>query len=223
MKTVKILLADHHLMVREGLKLLLERESRFKVVAEAANSQETLELVKSEKPNIVLLDLTLPILSRFDIIQLVKELSAKTKVIVVSKSIKQSHVRQSLQGGARGYILKTASFSELAEAIRTISEGNYYLSSEIKTDIIDHFIKQTDEGPVHNKYNLLTKREKEVFRLLISGNTTEEIATLLSISPKTVAKHRANLMEKLEIFNIASLVRYAIKIGIIDSESDLTV
>ena len=220
METIKILLADHHLMVREGLKVLLSGERAFKIVAEAANSQEALEFVRSEAPDIILLDLTLPVLTRTDIIQLIKELSTKTKVVVVSNSIKQSHVRQALQGGARGYILKTAAFADLVEAIHAIHKGNYYLSSEIKTDIIDHFIKQTDEGPVHNKYNLLTKREKEVFRLLIAGNTTEEIAKLLFISPKTVAKHRSNLMEKLEIFNIASLVRYAIKIGIIDNECE---
>ena len=220
METIKILLADHHLMVREGLKVLLSGEHAFKIVAEAANSQEALEFVKSEAPDIILLDLTLPVLTRSDIIQLIKELSTKTKVVVVSNSIKQSHVRQALQGGARGYILKTAAFADLVEAIHAIYKGSYYLSSEIKTDIIDHFIKQTDEGPVHNKYNLLTKREKEVFRLLIAGNTTEEIAKLLFISPKTVAKHRSNLMEKLEIFNIASLVRYAIKIGVIDNECE---
>ena len=221
MDTIKILLADHHIMVREGLKALLEGESLFDVVGEAANSQEALERVKSEKPDIVLLDLTLPILTRFDMIQLIKDTSVHTSVIVVSNSIKQSHVRQALQGGAKGYILKTSDFSELVEAIQAVHEGNYYLSSEIKTDIIDHFIKQTDEGPVHDKYNLLTRREKEVFRMLISGNTTEEIAQLLFISPKTVAKHRSNLMEKLEIFNIASLVRYAMKIGVIDSENEL--
>lgn len=220
METVKILLADHHLMVREGLKALLDGERAFKIVAEAANSEEALEFVKSEAPDITLLDLTLPIVSVFDIIQLIKEISSKTKVVVVSNSIKQSHVRQALQGGARGYILKTASFTDLVEAIHTIHQGSYYLSAEIKTDIIDHFIKQTDEGPVHNKYNLLTKREKEVFRLLIAGSTTDEIARRLLISPKTVAKHRSNLMEKLEIYNIASLVRYAIKIGIIDNECD---
>ncbi|HMA85208.1 MAG TPA: response regulator transcription factor [Desulfosalsimonadaceae bacterium] len=221
MDTIKILLADHHLMVREGLKALLEREGLFEVVGDAANSQEALEHIKSEKPDIVLLDLTLPILTRFDMIQLIKDTAAQTSVIVVSNSIKQSHVRQALQGGAKGYILKTSAFSELVEAIQAVDQGSYYLSSEIKTDIIDHFIKQTDDGPVHDKYNLLTRREKEVFRMLISGNTTDEIAQLLFISPKTVAKHRSNLMEKLEIFNIASLVRYAMKIGVIDSENEL--
>jgi len=222
METVKILLADHHLMVREGLKTLLNGERAFKIVAEAANSEEALEFVNSKVPDITLLDLTLPILTAFDTIQFIKEISTKTKVVVVSNSIKQSHVRQALQGGARGYILKTASFADLVEAIRSIHQGSYYLSAEIKTDIIDHFIKQTDESPVHNKYNLLTKREKEVFRLLIAGSTTDEIAKLLFISPKTVAKHRSNMMEKLGIFNIASLVRYAIKIGIIDNESEMT-
>ena len=218
MDTIKILLADHHLMVREGLKALLNQESQFEVVGEAANSQEAWERVKTDKPDIVLLDLTLPILTRFDTIQLIKEASAQTSVIVVSNSIKQSHVRQALQGGARGYILKTSNFQELGEAIQAIHQGGYYLSPEIKTDIIDHFIKQTDEGPVNDKYNLLTRREKEVFRMLIAGNTTDEIAQLLYISPKTVAKHRSNLMEKLEIFNIASLVRYAMKIGVLDEE-----
>src|SRR6056297_136621 len=222
MKNTKILIADHHLMVREGLKFLLDREDFFEVVGVAGNSQETLTLVKSKKPDILLMDLSLPAISRLDIAKLVKTASAKTNLMVMSNSIKQAHVRQTLQGGARGYILKTAPFSELVQAINTVNQGNYYLSSEIKTDIIDHFIKQTDEAPVHNKYNLLTKREKEVFRLLIAGNSTEEIAKLIPISPKTVAKHRSNLMEKLEILNIASLVRYAIKIGVLDNEYEAT-
>ena len=215
MQTTNILIADHNLMVREGLVELLNQRGAFKVVGEAANSDDTMANVKKLRPDIVLLEAMLPMFTDFDIIRMIHASSARTRVIVMASGLRQHDLRQALQGGAHGYIMKTAPFSDLLTAIQRAVNGEYYLSSEIKSDIIENFLKQTDESPVHNRYNLLTKREKEVFRIIISGHTINEVAEVLNISPKTVAKHRASLMEKLEIYNVASLVRYAIKIGVI--------
>lgn len=210
-----ILIADHNSMVREGLVELLNKQEGFAVIGEAENSDDALLKVKKLQPDIVLLESMLPMFTDFDTIRLIYASSSKTRVIVMTDSLRQQDLRQALQGGAYGYILKTAPFSELLSAIKSAVNGEYYLSSEIKSDIIENFLKQTDESPVHNRYNLLTRREKEVFRIIISGHTINEVAEILNISPKTVAKHRASLMEKLEIYNVASLVRYAIKIGVI--------
>lgn len=215
MGKVKILIGDHNLMVREGLAALLRQEESFEVVGEAGDSDDVLEKVKKLHPDIVLLETGLPRFTDFDTIRLIHASAARARVIVMASSINQQDVRQALQGGGVGYILKTAPFSELVDAIKSTSRGGYYLSSEIKTDIVENFLKQPEEGPVHNKYNLLTRREREVFRIIISGHSINEVAEILNISPKTVAKHRASLMEKLEIYNVASLVRYAIKIGVV--------
>ena len=215
MKTINILIADHNLMVREGLVALLNQQENLKVVGEAASSDEALANAKKLRPDIVLLESMLPMFTDFDTIRLIHASSAKTRVIVMASSLRQHDLRQALQGGAHGYILKTAPFAELVTAIQNAVNGEYYLSSEIKSDIIENFLNQTEESPVHDRYNLLTRREKEVFRIIISGHTINEVADILNISPKTVAKHRASLMEKLEIYNVASLVRYAIKIGVI--------
>jgi len=215
METINIFFAEHHLMVREGLVTLLNQEPGFTIVGEADNGDDMIARIKKLKPDILLLETTLPRFSDFDTIRLIHSSAPKTRVIIISGNLKQHDVRQALQGGAVGYILKTAPFSELAGAIRIACKGEYYLSPEIKTDIIDNFLKQSDESPGHDKFNLLTRREKEVFRIIISGHTINEVAEILNISPKTVAKHRASLMEKLEIYNVASLVRYAIKIGVI--------
>lgn len=215
MQTTNILIADDNLMVREGLVALLNQHEGFRVVGEVANSDDALTSVKKLRPDIVLLESMLPMFTDFDTIRLIHTSAPKTRVIVMASSLRQHDLRQALQGGANGYILKTAPFRELVLAIRSAVNGEYYLSSEIKSDIIENFLMQTDESPVHDRYNLLTRREKEVFRIIISGHTINEVAEILNISPKTVAKHRASLMEKLEIYNVASLVRYAIKIGVI--------
>lgn len=214
MDNVNIFLADHNLMVREGLVCLLNQESGFTVVGEAANGDDTISQMKKLKPGILLLEPGLPRFTDFDALRLIHSASSKTRIIIISGELKQQDVRKALQGGAVGYILKTAPFQELVEAIRSACKGDYYLSPEIKSGIIDNFLKQSDESPGQDKYHLLTRREKEVFRIIISGHTINEVAEILNISPKTVAKHRASLMEKLEIYNVASLVRYAIKIGV---------
>jgi len=213
METIRIFIADHHVMVREGLVALLNAEAGFTVVGEADNMDDTIAQAKSLQPHIILLDSTLPQHADFDTIRQVQSAAGKARVLLVASELSQQEVRQALQAGAAGYILKASPFSELISAINSACRGEYYLSPEIKSDIIANFLKQSDDTTVHEKYNLLTRREKEVFRIIVSGHTINEVAEILNISPKTVAKHRASLMEKLEIYNVASLVRYAVKIG----------
>ncbi len=220
MAKIKILLADNHVVVREGLRRLLDAESDFNVVGEADDGVETLDRVKSLKPDIVIMDISMPRLSGIDAIRLIKEASKSAEIIILTMYQKRSYIREALHVGALGYMLKTSSFAEVTAAIRTVHRKKYFLSSEINADIIDNYLKKETVEPFLSKYDLLTRREQQVFRMMAEGNTTIEIAELLCISPKTVAKHRTNLMEKLQLKNTAALVRYAMKIGIIEPEDD---
>ena len=222
-KTITILLADHYLMIREGLKCLLNKDKRFNVVDETDNSNDTLQKAKKLKPNIVLLDANLSGITSFDIITRLRENNPKTHVIIMSFSLKQVHIRKALQAGAHGYISKTSSYKELVEAIEMVQNDRRYLSQEIVADIIQDFASEdSSEKPLHYKFRLLTSREKQVFNLLVSGNSAEKIGEILNINAKTVYKHRNGVMEKLDIHNIAELTRFALEIGIIDAESDET-
>jgi DNA-binding NarL/FixJ family response regulator len=222
-KTITILLADHYLMIREGLKCLLNVDKRFNVVDETDNSADTLQTAKKLKPDIVMLDANLSGMTSFDIITRIREMNPKTRIIVMAFNLKQVHVRKALQAGAHGYISKTSSFKDLAEAIEMVQNGRRYLSQEIVADIIQDFASEDAyEKPLHYKYRLLTSREKEVFNLLVSGNSAEKIGQILNINAKTVYKHRNGVMEKLNIHNIAELTRFAIEVGVIDADSDDT-
>lgn len=215
MKSISVFVADYYAMVREGLVALLNQSSGFTVAGDTGEAADAVAQVKKLQPDVVLLDSMLAKEGDSAIIGRIHAAAARAKVLIIASSLRQYEVRQALQDGAAGYILKTAPFSELSAAIESTAGGQYYLSSEIKSDIIDNFLKQSNETVLLDRYNLLTRREKEVFRIIVSGHTINEVAQTLNISPKTVAKHRANLMEKLEIYNVASLVRYAMKIGVL--------
>lgn len=218
MTKIKVLLADNHMIVREGLRALLSNEPGIDIVGEAGDGAETMSLVKSAKPDIVMMDITLPGLPGIDAVRTIKEASGKTEIIILTTSQRRSYIREALHSGARGYLLKTNSFAEVIAAIRTVHRKRYFLSSEINADIIDSFLNKVSAEPFQSKYDLLTRREQQVFRLIAESRSTIEIAELLNISPKTVAKHRMNLMEKLQLKNTAKLVRYALQIGMVEPE-----
>ncbi len=213
---IKVQLADNQLVVRQGLSLLLSKERDIDIVAETTDGIETVEMVKKIKPDVVLIESMLPRLAGIDAIRMIKEARKETEVVVLTTPQKKAHVRDALQVGALGYVLKTSSITEVLSAIRAAYRKGYYLSPEISADIIDNFVKKKGVESDSGGYGRLSKRERQVFRLIAEGNTTDEIAELLTISPKTVAKHRMNIMEKMDLKNIALLVRYAVKIGVID-------
>ena len=216
MTKTKILISDNQMVVRQGIRALLERESDFEIVGESADGLETVEMVKRLKPDVVLMELTGPGVSGIDAVRMIKEGDARTEVVVMSEWQKKAYIREVLQAGALGYILKTGTIAEVSAAVRTARNKGYYLCPEISANIIDNFLNKTTNDSDAGGYNELTKREQQIFRLIAEGNSTDEIAEMLGISPKTVAKHRTNLTTKLGIKNTASLVRYALKIGIVE-------
>lgn len=218
MAKIKLMLADHQKLVREGLTALLEKEPDIKIMAEAGDWPQSMERIKSTKPDVLLLDLSMPGLSGRDGLLQIKKLSENTRVVILTMHQNRTYIRETLHAGAVGYLLKTSLYEEILAAVRAAAEHKYFLSSEINADIIDNYLHRETTEPFGSKYDLLTKREKQVFRLMAGGNTTNDIAMMLSVSPKTVAKHRTNLMEKLEMKNMATLVRYAMQTGIVDTE-----
>lgn len=218
MPKIKLMLADNQLVVREGLKALLENEPDIKVVAEAGSGAEAMERIRDAKPDVLLVDLSMPHISGVDGIRMLREASEKTRIVILSMYQKRAYIREALHAGAIGYLLKTSPFEEVLSAVRAAYQQKYFLSSEINADIIDNYLKKESVEPFLSKYDLLTKREQQIFRMMAEGNTTNDIAGALSVSPKTVAKHRTNLMEKLEMKNTATLVRYALQIGVINAE-----
>jgi DNA-binding NarL/FixJ family response regulator len=218
MKPITVLIADDHGLVRDGLRELLNREEDIRVVGEAGNGHEALRKIKSLQPDILLLDIMMPRLNGLETIRLIHDASIKTKIIVLSMHQKRPYIRESLKFGALGYILKTSPGAELIEAVRTVHRGEFYFSHCINADIINGFLQKKEDDCVHEDYDLLTQREQQIFRLIAEGNSVHEIADILCISPKTVEKHRGNLSRKLNLHDPVSMLKYGVKIGIIDTD-----
>lgn len=212
---IRVLLAEDHAMVRAGLQALLERIKDIKVIGEASNGQEAIDLTIKHKPDVLVLDIMMPRLNGIQAAEQIRNLKLTVKILFVSMYSDAGLVRQALQTGAKGYVLKTSAGEELLQAIRSVAKGETYLSETISSMMMeDSFhpkMKQVD-----NPLELLSPREKEILQLIAEEHTSNEIGKILSISEKTVEKHRANIMEKLQVRNLAGLVRLAIKHGLID-------
>ncbi|MBL8051358.1 MAG: response regulator transcription factor [Anaerolineales bacterium] len=212
---IHILLAEDHTMVRAGLRALLERAQDIQVVGEASNGQEAIDLTVALKPDVLVLDIMMPRLNGIQAAEQIRNLKLPVKILFVSMYSDAGLVRQALQSGAKGYVLKTSAGEELLQAIRAVAQGETYLSGTISSMVMEDSmrpnIKQTQ-----NPLDALSPREKEILQLITEEHTSGEVGKILSISEKTVEKHRANIMEKLQVRNLAGLVRLAIKHGLID-------
>ena len=215
---MKILVADDHAVVREGLKQLLTSQPDMDVVGEARDGEEALEKAKALRPDVTLLDIAMPRLSGLDAVRLIKEAVPETQIVVLSMYDKEAFVHQVFHSGALAYVLKAASSSDVIEAVRAAHRGEYFLSSKIRAEVIGTYLESRKEKPTVRGYDLLSDREQQVFRLVVEGNSTAKIADILCVSPKTVEKHRANVMKKLGVGDLLAMVKYAIKIGVIDPE-----
>lgn len=213
--TTRIVLADDHHIMRQGLLLILESQSNLKVVAEAANGREAVERVRELKPDMVIIDISMPEMNGMEATKQIMEIAEDIKVIVLSVHSDKQFISGMLRAGASGYLLKDCVKDELIKAIDIVKRGQKYLSPEITGSVLDeykHFLDKETE----DVFTLLTKREREVLQLIAEGKTTKQIAGDLFISVKTVETHRQHIMNKLEIYNIPDLVKYAIQQGMID-------
>jgi two-component system response regulator NreC len=215
---MRILIADDHAIVREGLRQLLNSQRDMEVAGEAQDGREALEKAKSLRPDVTILDIAMPSLSGLEAVRLIKEAVPHTQIVVLSMHEKEAYVHQVFASGALAYVLKASPSSDVLEAIRAAHRGEYFLSSKIKAEVIGRYLESRKEKPAVRGYDLLSEREQQVFRLMVEGNSTTQIADVLCVSPKTVEKHRGNVMNKLGIHDLVGLVKYAIKVGIIDPE-----
>jgi DNA-binding NarL/FixJ family response regulator len=215
MFAIRIVLADDHTILRKGLRLLLEREADFKVVAEASHGREAVDAVDREVPDVVIMDIAMPMMNGIEATKRVHETHPKTAVIILSVHSDEAYVLRALKAGARGYLLKDSAESDLIQAVRAVAAGKAYFSPAVSKILADDYVRQIREQGVEDPYDLLTARERELLQLIAELKATKEIAELLGLSPHTVDTHRGNLMQKLNIHSIPEMILYAVRRGVI--------
>lgn len=221
MKRNRVLLADDHTLVRAGIRALLERTDGIEVVGEAGDGYEALDLIRQQRPELVLLDMMMPGLTGLDVLKRIKEDWPSIRVIILSVHDSEEYAVKALRGGAVGYLPKKAAIGELEEAIEKVMRGEEYVSHEISRGPGLDYKTATGDRRIPGDRRLtaeLTPRQRDVLRMIAEGQSTKEIAEVLNISAKTVETHRALLMDRLNIHDVAGLVRYAIKTGMVSIE-----
>jgi len=214
---IRVLLAEDHAMVRAGLRALLERSNNIEIVGEASNGQQAVELVGRLEPDLLIMDIMMPRLNGIQSAEQIRSLKLPVNILILSMYSEEGLIRQALRSGVKGYVLKSSVSNELLEAIQVISTGGIYLSSEI-SDLLQENIQNPHMTGKVSPLETLSPREKEILQLITEEHTSAEIAKLLFISEKTVEKHRTNIMDKLKIHNLAGLVKFAIKHGLVKQE-----
>ncbi len=209
-----IVVADDHTIVREGVRKLLETREDFRVVGEASDGEEAVQMVLEKRPDVALMDIWMPRLSGIDATRRIGKRGLDTKVLVLSMHEDRNYVEEVLRAGASGYVVKNADASDLLAAIDAVREGTSYLSPAITQQVVDAIARPGDTAP--SGVATLTDREREVLQLIAEGLSSKEIAATLNVSLKTVDSHRSNLMEKLDIHKVSGLVRFAIRVGLVE-------
>jgi DNA-binding NarL/FixJ family response regulator len=212
---IRVILADDHHLVRRGIRALLEQADDISVIGEAEDGQAAVELVEQLKPDVLIIDIAMPRMNGIQATQRVHVLGLATQVVILSMHSRPTLVRQALRNGARGYLLKNSITEELLLAVRAASRRETYLSPEISGIIVDDFLTHQADVEKSGLFDQLTPREREVVQLIAEGYTNNGIARLLNISIKTVERHRANLMAKLDVHDVAGLTRIAVEHGLI--------
>jgi DNA-binding NarL/FixJ family response regulator len=210
---MRILIADDHTLVRAGLTSLIARLPEMEVVAEAADGRQALRMVRDLQPDIVLMDIAMPGLNGLESAERIHGIYPKIKIVILSMHASEEYVAQALKAGASGYLLKDAATAELEMALKSVSMGQFYLSPAISRQVVDNFLRGGPTG-----LDLLTPRQREILQLIAEGKGTRDIAETLHLSVKTVETHRAQLMDRLDIHDVAGLIRYALKKGLITAD-----
>jgi DNA-binding NarL/FixJ family response regulator len=213
---IRILLADDHVLVRASLRYLLEGFDGFDIVGEASDGYETVKKVDELRPDVVIMDISMPGLNGVEAARSIAKQNRAARVVILSMHSDETHVLQALRAGASAYVLKESAPAELEAAIRAAARGESFLSPAISRQVIDDYLKRVP--PESGSPDLLTPRQRETLRLIAEGKTSKEIARYLGASVKTVESHRASLMDRLDIHDVAGLVRYAVRHGLVSPE-----
>jgi DNA-binding NarL/FixJ family response regulator len=211
---MRVFLVDDHAIVRDGLRLILESQGDITVVGEASNGRQAVNEVKKICPDIVLMDIAMPELNGIDATMQITEICPSTHVVILSVLDTSEYIFEAFKAGAKGYILKESAGEEVVKAIRWVISGHHYLSQEISGTVVTDYIKQRGSSEQKSQLKTLSKREREILQLIVEGRSNAEVAHTLFISPKTVETYKSRIMQKLDIKDLPTLVRFAIKNGI---------
>jgi DNA-binding NarL/FixJ family response regulator len=214
----RIVIAEDHTILREGLRALLSSSPDFEIVGEAEDGREAVRCVEKLKPNLILTDLSMPRMNGMDAIREIRRRAPETKILVLTVHKTEEYILATLQAGADGYLLKDSTHAELLAAVRHVLSGKHYISPGISDKVLDGYLEGRKTLKTRTSWETLTQREREILKLIAEGYKNKEIADDLCISVKTVEKHRANLMEKLDLHNVQALTAYAIEKGLVSRE-----
>lgn len=215
MKSIRILLADDHTIVRKGLRMLLESHEGFRVVAEAADGREAVALAEQHQPDVVVLDLAMPVLNGIEAARQICGSGAQAAIVFLSMHADEGYVLKALKSGAKGYLLKDSAEQDLVHAVEAVSEGKAFFSPAISKMLVEDYVRQMQAQKVEDSYDLLTTREREILQLLAEGRSNKDVATFLNLSLHTVETHRGHIMQKLNLHSGAEMILYAIRKGVI--------
>ena len=215
-QSITVFLADDHTIVRQGLAKLLEAEPNIKVVGEAQDGREAVNKVQKLNPDIVIMDIAMPLLNGIEATRQIKKLLPQTRIIILSMHSHDRYISELINLGASGYLLKDATGGEIIKAVSAAMKGDIYLSPSISRRVVEDYLSLKKTSSREDLYAKLSNREREVFQMIAEGHSTRKISDILYVSPSTVKTHRANIMEKLQLDNISQLIQFAIRLGIVD-------
>jgi two-component system response regulator NreC len=214
MATLRILLADDHTLVRQGLRKVLEERPDWQVVAEAGNGRDAVRLAEEHRPDVAVVDVAMPLLNGIEATRQIARRAPQTRILVLSMYSDEAYVTQILKAGAIGYLLKDSADVDLLQAVQCVAQGKSFFSPAVGRLMADDYARQRGDAAV-DRYESLSDREREIFQLVAEGKTNKEIASLLFISISTVETHRARIMEKLDLHSAAEIVLYAVRRGVV--------
>jgi two-component system, NarL family, response regulator NreC len=215
MAKVRILLGDDHILMRQGLRKILEERADWEVVAEASDGREAVRQAATVRPDVAILDIGMPLLNGIEATRQMVRKFPDIRVLMLSMHSAEAYIIQALKAGARGYLLKDAADVELIRGVMAVANGKSYFSPAVSKVMLDDYVRHLAERGIVDRFDSLSEREREVFQLVAEGHTNKEIADLLSVSPVTVETHRAHILQKLDVHNMAELVLYAVRRGVI--------
>ena len=215
MNDIRILLADDHTVIRKGLRMLLENQPGFHVVAEAANGRETIAAAERSEPHVIVLDVAMPQLNGIEAARQICARTPDVAIVILSMHSDESYVLRALKAGARAYILKDSAEADLINAVRAVSQGKAFFSPAVSRLLVEDYMRRLQEREVDDSYELLTTREREILQLLAEGKSNKDVANLLNLSLYTVETHRGNILEKLNLHSVPELILYAVRKGIV--------
>ncbi len=219
MNKIRVVIADDHTIVREGVRLLLEAQPDIEVVGEAADGREAIAVIREQHPDVAAMDIQMPNLNGLDATRAIKQESPQVQILVLTMYESDEYFFQTLAAGASGYVLKKAASADLMTAIRAVSQGNVFLYPSVARRLVSDYLTRVNAGEEQGSYDGLTAREREVLKLIAEGHTNQSIAEKLVISPSTVQTHRTRIMHRLNLQTRAELIQYAVRKGLLDSAS----